>query len=83
LKYQQNVLKTTFKKDKEITFKFDFYGYFRAIYTNDYMSLKKAENSLKFPFSAVPDNWIDFAREIVWFGRKGNSNIFTNLEQDF
>ncbi|NLO46149.1 MAG: radical SAM protein [Clostridiales bacterium] len=83
LKYQQSVLKAPFRDDEEARFKYDFFGYFRSAYKNERVPLQKSENTLQIPFSSVPANWIDFAREIVWFGRKGDSNIFLNLKQSF
>lgn len=80
LRYQTNVIKKPGGKDTTLVFDYDFASYFAKIYENLYSPLIKEKTEILFKSPNLPDNWVDFSREIVWFGRKGGK-IINNTER--
>lgn len=71
LAYQEAITYTPRTQQKTLVLKYDFPTYFANIMSGRYQKLDKGQ----FLFEAAVDksiqNWDDFAREIVWYGRKG------------
>ena len=83
MKYQKNIIKYPGRNVFEIPLEYDFYNYFRNVYINDYKPLRKIKNTLRINDENLPDNWEDYARKIVWYGRKGGKNIHTQLDIEY
>ena len=47
---------------------------FENVYVNEYHPLQKREHRLKLVDSTVYDNWQDFSRFVVWYGKMGWSS---------
>ena len=60
-------------------FGYDFYDYFKAIYANDYRALKKVDTKLNFNLVGVPQKFEDYAKKIVWYGRRGGQIIVSDI----
>lgn len=71
LKYQKNIVKIPGAGDKTLNFRYDFASYFSEIYQNSYSPLQETKVRIRVKSVKLPASWPDFAKEIVWFGRKG------------
>lgn len=81
-RFQQGVIKKPGTGNLNLTLGYNFSEYFSKIYENLYTPLVAQKSTIRIDSICLPDNWPDFAREIVWFGRKGGKmvNSFTTLE---
>lgn len=65
--------------------RYDFKEYFESIlYKNKYCSLKKYNVSYSVCDDNPTQSWPEYAQKVLWFGRRGGSNLYTvkNLEGD-
>ncbi len=78
LKYQQMILRSCNKNHEAFTFSYDFLSFFDEILNNKVAELKR-ENAV-YTFSSVDNfsDWKDFAKKIVWFGRRKGDTFFSN-----
>lgn len=77
LNYQKNLMKLPFKAKKLIRSEYDFYNYFNRIYTGDYKPLEKSNNCLKIHVDKAIPTWEEYAREIVWLGRRDDAALYS------
>lgn len=77
LYYQKNIIKSINRKEIALDLKYDFYHYFNNIYAGAYAPLKKAENRLKILDNKAVADWAEYAREIVWYGRRDEATLYT------
>ena len=77
-KFQLNSIKLPFENGKEFECGYDFADYFRTVGSDNKAPLVK--QSVKYTFTAPKkyDNWIDFAKETVWYGRRKGATLYTN-----
>ena len=76
LSYQMNAVKfPSYLMKDEINLKYNLPEYFCGVYDNRKIPLERCDISVKFDNSGIPSQWADYAREIVWFGRRGGKNI--------
>lgn len=71
IKYQKNVLKLPGRQDVTLEFENKYFDYFNRIYVNDYKPLVEEKNKMQITNSHIPSNWEKYAREVVWYGRRG------------
>ncbi len=77
LRYQRSVvLRPTVDEFRE-EFGYAFEEYFGAILRNEYEPLKKENTSYKFSTPFHTEDWIDYAREIVWYGRRNGRMLYS------
>lgn len=76
-KYQMSIVKNPFLTKTTLSVHYDFYEYFKNIYSNNYKPLRNKECKLVIDQDSVPKDLPRFAKEIIWFGRKGGKNIAT------
>lgn len=79
LNYQSSVVKNPYSKRKEVELNYDFYKFFSDVYLGNICSLEKKKNIIVIDSTEVSDNLVEYARETVWFGRKGGQNIITKI----
>jgi len=79
MKYQQSIIKMPGKNEFAISLEYDFYRYFFGILSNTYRPLAKVKNELTIRGNQIPGNWKDYSKKIVWFGRKGEKNLYTDI----
>lgn len=74
--YQKNVVKLPFKEKIEFECDYDFRTYFSELLCGNTASLQKmhCKNTVKAPVRC--DSWKDYARYIIWYGRKDSRNIY-------
>lgn len=76
MKYQSFIIKEPGVPEVQAQFDYDFYHYFRNIYTDRYAPLAKVKNSL-YIADDPPADWDELARYNVWYGRRNNCQIYT------
>ena len=80
LSYQKNIVKNPFSKGCVLSLNYDFYSYFSSVYQNDYKPLEIKKHSLKIDSSDTPEDLPEYAKKIVWYGRKGGQNIIKKIK---
>lgn len=78
--YQKAVVKTPYSKGTHLKLKYDFCSFFNSAYVNNYIKLKKVPNQLFFDASEVSSDLHEYAKNTIWFGRKGGQNIINNID---
>ena len=78
LSYQKNVVLRPEKNGFESTFDYDFREYFGAILRNSYEKLKKESVTYKFSTVFATEDWIEYAREIIWYGRRNGRMLYSS-----
>ena len=77
-RYQQAVVLRPAVNDCTADFDYDFSPYFSAILRNSYIPLAKEKTSYKFSTPFATENWIDYAREIIWYGRRNGRMMYSS-----
>ncbi len=80
MKYQTSIVKTPYSKKQSLDLSFDWYGYFKSVYSNSYEALKEKEHTLEINAVNIPSDFEAYAKQVVWFGRKGGQNIITDIK---
>lgn len=80
LSYQKNIVKNPYSKGTVLSLNYDFYSYFSNIYGNTYKPLEKRKHSIKIDSSDTPSDLPEYAKRVVWYGRKGGQNIIKKIE---
>lgn len=80
LSYQKNIVKNPYSEGTVLELDFDFYSYFSRVYKNVYVPLEKKKNTIKIDSSDTPSDLPEYAKKIVWYGRKGGQNIIKKIE---
>ena len=50
------------------------------IYQNNYKPLEERKHGIKIDSSSTPDDLPEYAKKIVWYGRKGGQNIIKKIK---
>lgn len=82
--YQKNIVKLPFKDKIEFESEYDFKNYFSAVLCGKHIPLekRKCRNVIEEPVKC--NSWKDYARYIVWYGRKDSRNIYLDeIESDY
>lgn len=74
--YQSAVLKKPDNPELLLECEYDFYGYFRNIYKDEYAPLEKKHNVIRVLDERV-ENWDEGARKWVWYGRRDDAQLYT------
>ncbi len=75
MKYQKNLMVTRGENRVAAQFEYDLYSYFKNALENKPSPLTKKKCTAEFFADNVPDDWEDFARQIVWYGRRNKKSI--------
>lgn len=81
LKYQKQILRLPQTEVVEIETGYDFYTYFQNIYDDVYQPLNKIDTSLTITLEKKISDWAEYAREIIWFGKRRSATICTNSRE--
>lgn len=76
--YQKAMIKHPAHSTFSIDFRFDWHQYYLRIFTNSYAPLAQIENTLHVSYENMPAEWMDFVREMVWYGRRDRKNLCVN-----
>ena len=74
LAFQKDSVAVPFDTEKTLAFSYDWQEYFENIFDAEYKNPKKKENRIKFLYTRC-DSWADYAKEIVWYGRRAGKTI--------
>lgn len=80
--YQKSVIKYPGRATVSKQFSYDFYNYYYRIFSRQYAPLEKKANITRFSDPSVPDNWKDYSKFVVWFGRKGKGTVHTDIRTE-
>ncbi len=80
LQYQRSIVKNPYSKGCCLALHYDFFRYYLNIYNNTYQPLVCGNFPIRIDSSDTPSSLPDYAKKIVWYGRKGGQNIIRNIE---
>ena len=80
MSYQTAIVKNPYSETVDLQVKHDWFAYFSDIYQNAYSGLHSGDYTLRINAGNIPHNLPDFARDIVWFGRRGGQNIIKDIQ---
>ncbi len=81
LKYQKSILRLPETTQVTVETEYDFYNYFENIYDNRYKALEKKKTTLFITLEKKIETWADYAREIIWFGKRRSATLCTNSRE--
>ncbi len=76
LEYQKFLIKYPEISCEEKCFNYDFPSYFENALNSDNADLEEKEIKLVLDKKGFPLSWEDYARFVVWYGRKSGSNFY-------
>jgi hypothetical protein len=77
--YQKAVIKRPGNNKKALMLDYDLNAYFLGIYLGNHdISLEKRKNILHIAGESKQTSWKDYAREVVWYGRRKGATLCTN-----
>ena len=77
--YQKNIVKNPWSKGCTVTLDYDFYKFYSDIYSNSYKPLEYGRRTMEIDSSDTPVQLPEYAKKVVWFGRKGGQNIIKKV----
>ncbi len=79
IRYQKSVVIKPKENNITLDFDYNFKDYFDAILRNEKITLNKKRVKYKFftPFNT--SNWSEYAKEIIWFGRRNGRMMYSNM----
>ena len=80
LVYQEVIIRKPFDNDPSVRFSYDFPEYFERIADRGYAPLEQKETVLKICSNKKYNDWLTYAREVVWYGRRKEANIYHRKE---
>lgn len=80
VRYQHFILKKPTDNDKPAKFSYDFFTYFSSAYVGEREPLKK-QNVIYAKNSEGYAGLKDYAKRVVWFGRRNDKMITTDLKE--
>lgn len=78
LLYQRNIIKRVNHKGNEFCLEYDLHEYFASKFKGTGTKLVKRSNVISIRDTEPITNWEDYARRVVWYGRKESKNIYTS-----
>ena len=75
MSYQKNLIVTPFDNDVKETYSYNWKEYFYNILANKETKLEKKETALRFFAGDVPGDWENYAKKIIWYGRRNKKTI--------
>ncbi|MEI6578867.1 MAG: hypothetical protein WCN92_05320, partial [Eubacteriales bacterium] len=76
--YQKNIICTPDNKGFVLSQNYDFYNYILHSMNNDYRPLHKIDNNLKVSPNGRFTDLTEYAREVVWYGRRLGKTVYTS-----
>lgn len=69
--YQKNAVKRPLCNNASFVLQYDLNTYFNTALNNEKPTLKKRRNQVTLCDEPIPAQWPDYAREMVWYGKRG------------
>lgn len=76
--YQRAVVLNPCKTELRRSFNYSFADYFDAVLRNTYQPLEKRKVTYRFYTPFTTGDWEEYAREIIWYGRRNNRMMFSS-----
>lgn len=76
--YQKSIIRYPNQETLVIESDYDFYNYFENIYEEKYKPLEKKRNRLTIELEKKIYDWAQYAREIIWYGKRRSATLCTN-----
>ena len=83
LAYQKMIIRKPFDKEKEYTFSYNLPAYFEGIFEKNIADLKHEKTLFKINKVSQFTDWSQFARRIVWYGRRKESTLYHRDEYTY
>lgn len=83
MRYQKGILRLPERRESIIKFSYDWHGYFSGIYVNRYAPPRKVSCTLRAEDTNPVENWSDYAREAVWYGRKKGGTFMKKVNIEY
>lgn len=80
LKYQKAVVRKPFETAYKENFEYNFSEYFGSLLKGDNTELKNEETTLGICPKSIYTDSAEFAKEVVWFGRRRGSTVYGATE---
>lgn len=80
LRYQTLALKKPFEKGDSQEFSYDFHSFFDGILKGQEVALENIKTKVTVTPKNIYDNIPQYAKEVVWFGRRRGATIYGNDE---
>ncbi len=77
LKFQKEIVKQPFISEKSFLTEYNFLDYFIAIQNNTPAVLEKKRGMISIKTRLI-NSWEEYAKSVVWFGRKADRNTYIN-----
>lgn len=81
LNYQKNIMRRPGDEERVVTLNYNIHEYLSDIYVNKVCELKKENCVLTMRDSKVYNNWPDFGKFVVWYGRMGWSSYKDDISE--
>ncbi|MBR3835353.1 MAG: cobalamin-dependent protein [Clostridia bacterium] len=80
--YQKNLVRLPDVEEIEIKSHYNFYKYFEAIDENIDAELKNVSCTLRVKAHKHISSWAEYAREIIWFGKRYSATLLINPREE-
>ena len=80
LDYQKAVLRKPGERSSECFSDYDFHGYFKGVYVNEYRPPVKGKFKTVFTDSDPASDWEEFGKKVVWYGKMGSKSYKDKAE---
>ncbi len=74
--YQKQMVKVPGKCDFSVSLHYDIPGFVKNMTVNNPVSLEEKNVTVEVSGESVPEDLREFAREVVWYGRKGGKTLY-------
>lgn len=82
LLYQKNVVRKPFDTEHTVTLQYNLCEYFEYNISKYNIPIKKDNCTFTIRSKAIYKKWEDFAREVVWYGRKGGDTLYQRTTEN-
>lgn len=83
LAYQKMIIRKPFDTEKEVTFSYNLPAYFEGIFEKNVADLKPKKTHFKICKIKEFTDVSQFARQIVWYGRRKEATLYHKGEYDY
>lgn len=81
MRYQRAIIRVAGINEIETENDYDFYTYFNRILSGSYAPLEKKRNRIRIETETPYDTWAEYARNIVWYGKRRGATMLTNSRE--
>lgn len=82
LGYQKAIMRKPSDESQKVSLRHDIHTYLKDIYVNNIHPLEKKNHTLIMRDSKVIDNWPDFGKFVIWYGRMGWSSYKDDITEE-